>query len=44
MLETKQLTVFMSESLNHLFNRFIQFMEYIQKFKKWLSLSESVDH
>ncbi len=34
MLETKQLTIFMSESLNHLFNRFIQLMEYIQNYSE----------
>lgn len=42
MLETKQL---MSESLNHLFNRLIQFMEYLQNCSEiLLSLSESLDH
>ncbi len=34
MLETKQLAVFMSESLNHLFNRLIQLMEYIQNYSE----------
>ncbi len=42
--ETNQVTIWMSDSMNHLHTQFVQKCWFIQKQIKWLSLSDSMTH